>query len=310
MNIESDFWTLVFVSIIFAITLFWLFALMLRLQSQLKIRKFSKGRLQPTKIQIKEHSIAYTDIGKGQPILLIHGLGASQYSWRLLAPILAQKYRVIAIDLPGFGYSSKSYQENWNLDKYSDVINSVLRKLQVSTPHIVGSSLGGLIALKMIERWPEQFRKVAAISPPLSKRLIPFSLSRLQVLWPVAGRMITTQFVRELMKRTVEDKSLINEESIGYYSRAFVDEPESFKSFIQATEAIRTGDNPNFIKNISSPVLFLWGAKDRVVPIRLLDKARQMSPESQYFVHEKAGHHMMEDQPEWVASRIQCFFES
>src|ERR1035437_1424161 len=91
-------------------------------------------------ILIKDFTIHYSVQGQGPPVLLIHGLGASLHCWTELAPLLAAKHKVIALDLPGFGNSSKLTNHKYGLDEQADRIAAFLDALQIDECFLVGHS--------------------------------------------------------------------------------------------------------------------------------------------------------------------------
>lgn len=111
--------------------------------------------------------IHYEVLGRGQPIIFLHGwLGSWRYWWSTMQA-LASQHRSFAIDLWGFGDSSKA-QTHYSLDDYTTMIEEFRDKLGIMQPmHIVGHALGAAAALKYTRKYPEQVRKLATISLPV-----------------------------------------------------------------------------------------------------------------------------------------------
>ena len=87
--------------------------------------------------------IHYLEAGTGPNLVLIHGLGASVFCWRLLIPLLAKKFRVIALDLSGFGLSDKRLDLEYGLDAQTARVEEFLASIKVDKFDVVGSSMGG-----------------------------------------------------------------------------------------------------------------------------------------------------------------------
>jgi pimeloyl-ACP methyl ester carboxylesterase len=106
-------------------------------------------------------SIAYLVAGKGEPVVLIHGLDSSaEINWKLpgTVKLLAERYQVIALDLRGYGRSGKPKDEDaYGLQMVEDVVR-LMDHLKIDKAHIVGYSLGGMIALKLIAEHPDRVR--------------------------------------------------------------------------------------------------------------------------------------------------------
>ena len=91
--------------------------------------------------------IHYLEMGKGEPLLLVHSVGQSIYTWRELMPLFARYYRVIAIDLPGFGHSDRPYSLSYSMDEMSDILLWTMDALHLSNTHVLGCTMGGMYAL-------------------------------------------------------------------------------------------------------------------------------------------------------------------
>ena len=106
-------------------------------------------------------SIQYTVEGKGEPVVLIHGLHASaQINWRAPGTIktLAKSYQVIAMDVRGHGHSGKPEQEGaYGVEMVEDVVR-LLDHLKIQKAHVVGYSMGGMITMKLLTRHPDRIR--------------------------------------------------------------------------------------------------------------------------------------------------------
>ena len=133
------------------------------------------------KINIPDFEINYVDEGSGPTLLLLHGIGASLYIWRFLYKPLSQNYRVIALDLPGFGKSSKIVNQDYGLEAQCERVLLFLKKLNVSNTYIVGSSMGGAISLWLSLKHPNVFKKNMVISPATNKKLLKLNPQLIQL---------------------------------------------------------------------------------------------------------------------------------
>src|SRR3970040_1651540 len=89
----------------------------------------------------------YQEEGKGPPLLLIHGFGASTYTWRYVAPELAQTHRVIAVDLKGFGQSDKPFDERYSVFDQAELLKQLIIDNKLRDLALVGHSYGGGVVL-------------------------------------------------------------------------------------------------------------------------------------------------------------------
>lgn len=116
---------------------------------------------------IGDQFVHYEVLGRGQPVVLIHGwLGSWRYWWPSMQA-LSKRHRTFAFDLWGFGDSSKN-KEEYSLDAYVDMLDGFLDKLGINAPiHLIGHSLGAAVALRYTTKFPNKVDRVAAISLPV-----------------------------------------------------------------------------------------------------------------------------------------------
>ncbi|MCA9705080.1 MAG: alpha/beta hydrolase [Myxococcales bacterium] len=117
-------------------------------------------------VEVGSVEVTYADQGQGeQAVVLIHGLGSYLPVWKNNVPALAERYRVIAIDLPGYGKSSKSEDYAYSMAFFAEVVQGVIEQLELHQPVVVGHSMGGQIALTHALRYPGVARALVLTSP-------------------------------------------------------------------------------------------------------------------------------------------------
>ena len=109
-------------------------------------------------------NVAYTDTGKGPAVMLIHGLGSYIPAWKQNIPALAEKHRVIALDLPGYGKSSKS-EDSYSIPFFAETVAELQDSLGIARAAWIGHSMGGQIAIEGALRYPEKIRELVLIAP-------------------------------------------------------------------------------------------------------------------------------------------------
>lgn len=119
----------------------------------------------PTKTALTNPTIAYVDQGSGEhTIILVHGLASNAGFWRYNIPELAKKYRVIAIDLPGYGKSQKG-DYPYSMSFYAEQVKNLIDELKLKNVVYVGHSMGGQIGIKLAIKYPELISKLILASP-------------------------------------------------------------------------------------------------------------------------------------------------
>lgn len=106
---------------------------------------------------------AYYDAGRGEPLVLIHGVGMRAEAWQPQIDRFEQQYRIIAVDLPGHGLSAP-IEEDANLDDYVDWAEQLIRQLGLGPVNIAGHSMGALIALGLAVKAPSLVRRLAVLN--------------------------------------------------------------------------------------------------------------------------------------------------
>jgi pimeloyl-ACP methyl ester carboxylesterase len=266
--------------------------------------KVKSGR--PKTINIGGWDIHYRIEGSGTPILLIHGLGASLHCWDDVVPLLSKKYKVISFDLPGFGQSSKVKNSSYGLDDQTERIEKFLDQLKIKECALVGSSMGGNLALWLGKRHPKRFPSVVAIAPAAHPKLVPWVTGRLGFLSGPASFLFEKRMATWIYRRVLANPEKFNEDRMTKSLLVYRRNPLAFRTFVSATSAI--SDPRILATNFASPILILWGAKDKLVPRWTMDKLMPRLSNAQLVIHPDGGHHLQEDDPEWTAKHIDQFF--
>ena len=122
------------------------------------------------RLKNKSRSLYYRVRGKGENLLLIHGLGCSGADWEVQVRALERRFRVIVPDLPGSGYSSPM-EDSYNLADFAEVLWTLLDHLNISRTNIAGFSFGGAVALEMALQRPDSVPRLALINTLVTYRI-------------------------------------------------------------------------------------------------------------------------------------------
>jgi len=256
-----------------------------------------------------ESIAAASDTHANSPILLIHGLGASTFSFRRNTPELARGRRVVAVDLKGFGFSKEFSDMDFSFAGEARTVVALMDALKISRATLVGQSLGGTIAAMIAAQHPERVDRLILIDSatlyitrPFATRLLHghmFNSMAYLVGGPHRGR------VRRLLEKAYADPSKVTKDDVeGYYF------PFTIKNSAKALQLFLTTNNPNgnaLLARIQAPTLILWGAEDSFIDLSVRDFLHQQIRNSQVVVIEKAGHAVMEEKPEEVNRAIVRF---
>lgn len=259
--------------------------------------------------------------GEGVPVLLLHGVPETSSAWCELAPVLADGRRVLAPDLPGLGGSA--YDGPYDVDALAAQLAALLQEEVDGPVDVVGHDWGGVLALALAERQPGRIRRVCVANAPyrtlpLTRALhVPFlALPVLpEVLFRAAGRQIVDAAFL-LLWRSARP---VPAELLAEYQAAY-SEPACVRSMLgYYRAAVRPRLRPHLPPRRTpagrpqvrvEAALVLWGAADPVLPVRTgEDVVRDLGAVAVMVTVPRAGHFVMEEEPEVVADVLTQFLD-
>jgi pimeloyl-ACP methyl ester carboxylesterase len=259
-------------------------------------------------IEIDGARLHYLQAGRGSDVVLLHGIGASVFIWRFVFAYLETKHRVTAIDLAGFGKSSKDPRRDYGLDAQTSLVAKTLEAIGVSRAHLVGSSMGGAIALWLAKTYPERFSRVATLAPATDPRLAPAAVEHFAMAAPLLRKALNRRLMKAILRRVIARHEVINDDLVTAYLEPFQDRGESLRVFWSAMKLLRDPRLPAGLKGLKAQVLVVYGERDLMVPRKSIDRLLMQLPDAKLLLHKDGGHHIMEDEPEWTARTLEEFF--
>jgi pimeloyl-ACP methyl ester carboxylesterase len=211
----------------------------------------------------------YLEAGDGSPVVLIHGSGpgvTAYANWRLVLPALAERFRVLAPDMAGFGFSERPEKGDYGVDLWTDQAVGFLDALGIDRAHVVGNSFGGAIALRMAARHPDRVGKLVLMGSMGVDFPITEGLDR---VW---GYEPSFENMRGVLDVFAYDRKLVPDElaEVRYRASTQPGFQESFAAMFPAprqrwVEAMRTGDDE--IRAMPHKTLIVHGREDQVIPV-------------------------------------------
>lgn len=255
-----------------------------------------------------------------EPLLMIHGLGGTKSSFLPIVPTLAKRYRVIALDLPGFGSSAKPrgrYDAPW----FAQRVFTFMDQLDIDGAYLVGNSMGGRISMEMSMLDPGRVKALACLCPATAFFQRP-ALRLVKLLRPelaFAAGFLPRNYVLDGLKQLFADPSRVEDE----WFQAAVDDfmniwrsPRARMAFSAAARHIYL-DEPmgesGFYARLAamgSPALYVYGTRDVLISHQFSHRVRKALPNSKVVVWKDCGHVPQIEHPERTAELLADFFAS
>ncbi|NEM98143.1 alpha/beta fold hydrolase [Pontibacter burrus] len=259
-------------------------------------------------------NLHYRDEGQGTPIILLHGTAASLNTWDGWTAELSKNYRVLRLDLPGFGLTGRNQTDTYSIDYYANLLLHFMDSLNIEKAHIAGSSLGGQIAFDFAADHPERVQKLILISPTgvtnaNDKSIsMPFLMAQTPLL-KHSLKYITPRFIVEKsLKEVYGDDNKLSDQTIDL-SHAMLLREGNREAFIARMNTIDT-DNLHKLAQVQAPTFILWGEADAWVPATDATHFQKTIKGAQLKLYPGAGHIPMEELPEETVQDVLQFLNS
>lgn len=254
-----------------------------------------------------------------QPMLLLHGFGASLESWRDIQPWLEKHFRLYLVDLKGFGLSSKPKGGLYSLEDQVDVVVSFIESLNFDRLILIGHSYGGAIALltyfKLDERsCAERISSLVLIDAAGYLQKLPFFISILQT--PLVNRIVLNCLpakwrAKFTLRRVFHDPCKVTDQIVDRYAR-FLDLPGSHNALIETAKLVIPDDPASVIqriREIRAQTLIIWGQNDPAIPLEHAYRFREDISTSTLEVIPECGHIPHEEKPSETGQVVLSFLE-
>jgi pimeloyl-ACP methyl ester carboxylesterase len=255
------------------------------------------GRLRFDAVRTKRATLSILSAGTGDPVVCVHGLGGTKASFLPTVAALADTYRVIALDLPGFGESDKPIAAAYDAPYFANAVAGLMDELGIDSAHIVGNSLGGRVSIELGLLHPDRMRKLVLLSPALAwlrerrlKWLLQLPLPRLGLIQPTP-RFIAEPIVRRMIPGG--DRGWVAA-GVDEFLRCYLT-PRGRAAFYEAARNIYL-DEPDGedgfwtrLGGLECDTMFVWGRTDTLVPIAFMKHVERALPRARH-VELDCGH--------------------
>lgn len=247
--------------------------------------------------------VRYRDEGTGPVVILLHGVCSSLETWEGWARRLKGRFRVIRVDIPGFGLTGPAPDTSrYSRDGAVEFLDDFAAHLKVGGFSIAGNSLGGYIAWNYAVAHPEKVKKLILVDPVGYQQEMPglLAFASNPLIRPFARLMMPRAMIDKATSEVFGDKSKITPEiSQRYFDFAMREGNRG--SYVDIFTMMRLeNDSPTLsseIPNIKAPTLIMWGTKDEWIPPANIDNWRRDLPTASFITFEGLGHVPMEEAP-------------
>ncbi len=284
-------------------------------------------------VEIEGSRVHFRDEGpKDAPAsLLLHGTAASLHTWDGWVERLGSRFRLLRLDLQGYGLTGPNRQKDYSIDQQIRVITTLMDRRGIPSAAVAGNSLGGLIAWRLAAAHPDRVRSLILLSPagapppetadkaPKTRRgFRTLDLAKIPGLRSLLTRLTPRFLIRRSMEQVYGDPSRLSEELVERYylmlrrrgnRQALVDAMSQRVPSSTAGSPISTAGSRS-LADVSQPTLIQWGSKDRWIPVEHGSRFHRILPASSLIIYPDLGHVPMEEDPERTAEDAERFLQS
>ncbi|MBL7208964.1 MAG: alpha/beta fold hydrolase [Dehalococcoidia bacterium] len=261
-------------------------------------QKYAQGKF----IDLAGRATHYIEKGEEEPVILLHGFFYDSYLWASNIDVLAEKFKIYALDLWGFGYSTREPMD-YGYQLYVDQVLMFMDSLGIQRASLVGQSMGGGTAILFCVQHRQRVNKLLLVDPGGMPNPLPLAGKFLTL--PRVGEFLvglSTNAVRRkyLADFFVHNKGLITE---GYFENV-----TRFHKIKGTTEALlmilrkhffdKLSDEIRRLAQMDVPILIVWGREDKAIPLRCGEEMHRILKGCRLEIIDDAGHVPNYERPE------------
>lgn len=252
-------------------------------------------------VKVNEYKMRYLEEGRGEGLVLVHGIGGSGNHWLGVIGDLSRKFRVIAPDMIGFGYSDKP-DIRYSISELANYLFKLVNKVGLKSFNLVGLSLGGHVSIKIASKYQDSVKKLVLVD---SAGLVNKRTKKLKDYFEldtslngVRKRLLSSAFVKEAITDDVVRLSykFINIEGVR----------RAFERALRESIKDRIEDD---LRRIRCETLIIWGEKDPLIPLKHAYKFKRLIKNSKIYVIKDCGHTPHHEKREDFLNALKSFLK-
>ncbi|KUF10021.1 alpha/beta fold hydrolase BchO [Pseudoponticoccus marisrubri] len=272
---------------------------------------------QSTRIPLPPHEWHVQQLGDGPLLVLLHGAGGATHSWRGLAPILAERFRLVMIDLPGHGYTRSPRASRSGLDAMAEDVARLMQMQGWQPRAVIGHSAGAAVALRISLDLSPRGQRFATVG--INPALTPFegvagwlfpAMARLLAINPLTPSLFTLRggSPRQARKLIEGTGSTLDPEGYRLYARLLGDR-DHVNGALQMMARWSLDRLLAELPRLEAPALFITGDRDRAVAPKVADRTAARMQRAEVTRLDGLGHLAHEEDPQKVADEILSFLD-
>ncbi|MFT4763659.1 MAG: pimeloyl-ACP methyl ester carboxylesterase [Oleispira sp.] len=271
--------------------------------------KFIKlgGLQQGIELHYRDEGLSADENPDAPVLFLLHGIMASLHTWDGWVENLQDDFRIIRVDIPGFGLTGPYADGIYNVERSVDMLNQLSNKLNVDSFFLAGNSMGGYISWNFAAQYPEKVKRLILVDAAGYVFELPLLLELLRT--PVlkdSMAFVTPRFiVSQTLNEVYGDGSKVTDEAIDRYHQLMLREGNR-TAVVSVLESLNEVDNDK-IKQLKMPTLIQWGQVDAWIPLAHAEKFAAEIEGAKLITYPKVGHIPMEEIPQQSASDAKDF---
>jgi pimeloyl-ACP methyl ester carboxylesterase len=249
--------------------------------------------------------------GQGFPLVLLHGLGASSFSWRGNIGPLSRRYQVLAPDLPAHGRTPPDAVQDFDLATLTRELVCFLDRRGVAQAALAGNSLGGTLALLLARDYPERFPALVLLAPAVAVPRLPwlFYPLRLPLVGAPLAALLGPWTARAALHYSYSRWEVITPEVIAGYQPTFrtLANRLALRRLICQIDPLPLPQVADLLSQVPQPACLIWGERDRILPPKQGVWIKEHLPHAELQVLPGVGHAPQEEAPELIDEIIIAF---
>jgi len=264
------------------------------------VKRSAKGRF----VSVHGKPVHYLEKGQGNPVILIHGYLHNTSAWKRNIDALADKFKVYALDLWGFGYSARLKKPEYSFKLYGDQVVGFMDALNIERASLAGHSMGGGVAVYTAAHYPDRVDKIILVGPAVVPHGETLTIKMYKL--PFIGEFLNAIPGHALLKQTLRtccfyDKERMPPDQVEMILAPLCIEGSSVAAMSVLRNVLREPflmKEAKILATMDKPILLAHGKQDKLVPVAASQAVHELWKGSELVVFEKCGHNLNQEYPD------------